>query len=130
MSYNEELAVRVRAALAGRRGVEEKKMFGGLAFLLRGKMFCGVLKGDLVVRVGPERNQEALRQPHTRPLDFTGKSMKGYVYVAPQGYRDRKTLDRWLDWATEFVAALPARSPKVERRTKPGRGSKKKGGSP
>ena len=77
MAYDEKLAARVRGALAGRGGVEEKKMFGGLTFMLRGKMCCGVLKGDLVLRVGPDRAAGALKSPHARPFDFTGRPMKG-----------------------------------------------------
>ncbi len=126
MGYSEPLAERVRAALQGKRGVAEKKMFGGLAFFLRGKMFCGVLKDDLVVRVGPERNDLALRQPHARPMDFTGKPMKGYVYVAPAGCRDASVLRRWLEWGAEFAATLPVSSPRVGRRARQARGRKEK----
>lgn len=116
MGYNEALAGRVRSALREKRGVVEKKMFGGLAFLLRGRMFCGVLRNDLVVRVGPGRSDEALRQPHARPMDFTGKPMKGYVYVAAAGCRDARIMRRWLEWGAAFAATLPGGSSRVGRR--------------
>jgi hypothetical protein len=82
-------------------------MFGGVAFLLDGKMFCGVIRDQLVVRVGPERNDEALRQPHARPMDFTGRPMKGYVYVTPAGHRAGAALRNWVQWGADFASTLP-----------------------
>ena len=81
MAYDEELAGRVRAALADRTDVEEKKMFGGLSFMVAGQMCCGVLKGDLVVRIEPAEFDTLVAQPHVRPFDFTGRPMQGMVYV-------------------------------------------------
>ena len=107
MAFDEKLADRVRGALAGRRDVTERRMFGGLAFLLDGKMFCGVQGGELMVRVGPERHQAALGRPHVRPMDFTGRPMKGYVYVAAPGVKTRKAVARWADEAARFVSGLP-----------------------
>jgi TfoX/Sxy family transcriptional regulator of competence genes len=98
MSYDEKAAERARKALSGRRGMSEKKMFGGIAFMLNGAMCCGVLKDDLVVRVGAALNAKALAQPHTRPFDFTGKPMAGIVYVAPAGYRSGAALGKWIRW--------------------------------
>jgi TfoX/Sxy family transcriptional regulator of competence genes len=109
LSYSEQLATRVRETLAGRRGVVEKKMFGGLAFLLDGKMCCGVLRDDLVVRVGLEDYARALEMPHARPMDFTGKPMTGFVYVASAGCRDARRLRQWVNWGAEFVSALAAK---------------------
>ena len=106
MAYNEELADRVRKALAGRRGLAEKKMFGGLTFMLAGNMCCGVLKDDLVVRVGPEGYAEALAEPHARRMDFTGRPMKGMVYLGPEGYRTEADLARWVKRAADFAASL------------------------
>lgn len=106
MAYNEKLARRVRTALQSRRGVTEKKMFGGLAFLAGGRMFCGIVKDDLMVRVGPERYAEALRKPHVRPMDFTGRPMKGYVFVGPAAFKSAKALAEWLARAAEFAAKL------------------------
>ena len=85
MSYDETLAERIRKALEHRRDVTEKKMFGGLAFLLEGSMFCGIVKDELMVRVGTARYEEALTEPHVRPMDFTGRPARGYVFVAPPG---------------------------------------------
>ena len=109
MSFDEELAERIRDA-ARSEGVAEKKMFGGIAFLRAGRMFCGIAKRDLMVRVGPDRYAEALRQPHARPMDFTGRPMNGYVFVAPPGYRSDAALEKWLRWGLDFVATLPAKS--------------------
>ena len=85
MAYDEKLADRIRQAVGPRGDVTEKKMFGGLAFLLDGKMFCGIVKDDLMVRVGPERYEAALAEAHVRPMDFTGRPMNGYVYVGRGG---------------------------------------------
>jgi TfoX/Sxy family transcriptional regulator of competence genes len=118
MSYDEGLADRIRDVVASQAGVGERQMFGGIAFLLGGKMFCGIVKDELMVRVGPDRHAEALRQPHVRPMDFTGRPMKGYVFVAPSGYESDAALEKWVSWALEFVAALPAKSPPKQRRRK------------
>jgi TfoX/Sxy family transcriptional regulator of competence genes len=107
MSYDEGLAERILVVLEDERGVTEKKMFGGVAFLLNGKMFVGIVKDDLMVRVGPDNNDEALKQPHTRPMDFTGKPMAGYVFVAPAGIAEDKVLDKWIRLAAKFVVTLP-----------------------
>lgn len=103
MAYDEKLAARVRQALAGRRGVEEKKMFGGLTFMLRGSMCCGVLKEELILRVGPDRAGEALKSPHARPFDFTGRPLKGIITVAPAGCRTSPMIKKWVGLAVDFV---------------------------
>ena len=107
MAYDETLAERIRQALAVREGLTEKKMFGGIAFMLRGNMSCGVVSGDLMVRVGPERYEEALARPHARPMDFTGRPMKGLVYVGPEGLRSDADLNDWVRLAEEFAGSLP-----------------------
>jgi TfoX/Sxy family transcriptional regulator of competence genes len=109
MAFDERLAGRIRQAISKRPGAEEKKMFGGLAFLDRGRMFCGILGDDLVVRVGAEAHEELVTKPHVRPMDFTGRSMKGYVYVGPGGYRTKQTLDRWIEAGLKGAAAAPAK---------------------
>ena len=83
MPYDERLAGRVRAVMADADGVRERKMFGGLAFLLNGNMCCGVVRDDLMVRVGPDDYDQSLKRAHARPMDFTGKPMKGFVDVSP-----------------------------------------------
>jgi TfoX/Sxy family transcriptional regulator of competence genes len=109
MAYDTKLADRVRRAVETRRDVTEKAMFGGLAFLLDGKMFCGISKGDLMVRVGPDRHDEALGRPHVRPMDFTGRPMKGYVFVGPEGCRTRRMVEPWVERGATFVATVEAR---------------------
>lgn len=107
MAYDEKLADRIRKILARRKGLTEKKMFGGLAFLLHGKMCCGALKDDLVVRVGPEQYESALSRPHARPMDLTGRPLKGFVFVSLNGYKTDKALAKWVEQAVEFVMTLP-----------------------
>ena len=107
MAYDEAVAARVRRAVGRRQGLTEKKMFGGLAFLLRGHMCCGVVGDELMVRVGPEEYQTALANPHARPMDFTGKPLTGFVYIAPRGLASDRNLDSWLRKATAFVSTLP-----------------------
>jgi hypothetical protein len=106
MAYDLALADRIRRAVAGRAGVTEKAMFGGLAFLLDGKTFCGIVKQDLMVRVGPDRYEESLRRPHARPMDFTGRPLKGYVYIGPEGCRTLSMVRGWTDKGAAFVATL------------------------
>ena len=106
MTYNEKLADRVRNTLAGCKGLTEKKMFGGISFMLNGKMCCGVVKEDLVVRVGPERYEEALAEPYVRPMDFTGRPLRGFVFVGPPGYQTNEALANWVGRAAHFVTSL------------------------
>jgi TfoX/Sxy family transcriptional regulator of competence genes len=106
VAYDEKLAARVRELLKGKRGIVEKKMFGGIAILHKGKMCCGVLNGDLVARVGAEGHAKALAQPHVRPMDFTGRPMKGYVYVAPAAIKHKRSLKRWVDACVAYAATL------------------------
>lgn len=109
MAFSESLAGRIRDALARRRGIEEKKMFGGIGFLLNGNMLVGVWKDSLIVRLGPERGEEALLESHVREFDITGKPMKGWVMVEPEGVEDDDQLKEWIDRATRFVKTLPAK---------------------
>ncbi len=104
MAYDQKLAERIRHALGGRKSVSEKKMFGGLAFLVGGKMLCGIVKDDLMVRVGPERYGEALRRPHVRPMDFTGRPMKGFVFVGPAACGTDEAVTAWVELGADFVA--------------------------
>jgi TfoX/Sxy family transcriptional regulator of competence genes len=107
VAYDEGLAERIRSLLGDELRVTEKKMFGGVAFLLDGKMFVGIVKNDLMARVGPDAYQAALKQPHTRPMDFTGKPMEGYVFVAPPGTSEDDALERWIRQSARFAATLP-----------------------
>lgn len=114
MAYDEHLATRVRKILVGQTGVIEKKMFGGLAFMIRGNMCCGVNAGDLMVRVGPDAYEEALARPHVREMDFTGRPLRGMVYVGPTGCKSDDVLRGWVERGVSFSAALPNK--RVKRR--------------
>ena len=109
MAYDDRLAERVRELLQGKRGVTEKKMFGGLAFMARGNMSVGVIDDHLMVRVGPEAHEKALSRKHVRPMDFTGRPLTGFVYVAPPGIRTRAQLSSWIDKGLSFAASLPVK---------------------
>ena len=109
MAYNEELAERIRHGLARRKGIEEKKMFGGVGFLLHGNLLVGVWKDSLIVRLGPEEGEEALKEPHVSEFNITGRSMKGWVLVEPQGVEDDEQMSAWIQWAMKFVGKLPAK---------------------
>ena len=106
MAYDEQLAARVRALLADRADVSERKMFGGLTFMLGGNMCCGVNKDELIVRLDPEREDEALSRPHARAMDFTGRRMPGFITVQPEGL-DGEQLDEWVQDAVARAASLP-----------------------
>jgi len=117
VAYDEDLAGRVRALLARRADVVEKKMFGGLCFMVNGAMCCGLTKSDFMVRVGPARYEEALAEPHARPMDFTGRALPGMVFVAPDGVRTPAALKRWVERGVSFVSSLPAKAaPKRARK--------------
>jgi TfoX/Sxy family transcriptional regulator of competence genes len=107
MAYDESDAYRVRAALAQHEGVTERKMFGGLAFMVGGHMCCGVMNKHLMVRVGPQQYDAALAQPHAREMDFTGRPMKGMVWVDPPGYATDEDLQAWVEQGLAFVTGLP-----------------------
>ncbi len=107
MAFDERLAERIRAQLGKRRGLVEKKMFGGLAFLLNGNMCCGVHGQDMIVRVDPEQTGQSLRQPHTRIFDLTGRPMKGWILVQPKGLARAAGLAKWVDAGVKFAASLP-----------------------
>ena len=107
MAYNEDTAQRVRDLLAGEPGISEKKMFGGLCIMASGNMACGVLNDDLVIRVGPDGHEEAVTLPHARPMDLTGRPMKGMVYVGPRGFASPEDLKGWVDRGLRFARSLP-----------------------
>jgi TfoX/Sxy family transcriptional regulator of competence genes len=110
MAYDESLADRLRQALSRRRGYTERKMFGGIAFLLNGNVCVGVWKNSLIVRLGPERGTQALREANVRPFDITGRAMTGWILVEPAGIADQQDLLDWIDEAQRFVRTLPAKS--------------------
>jgi TfoX/Sxy family transcriptional regulator of competence genes len=101
MAYNEQLASRVREALSGTRKLLEKKMFGGIVFMVNDKMCVGVDKEDLMLRCEPERSDELLSRKGTRPFDLTGKPMKGWLLIGPEGTKSKKDFDWWIQTAIE-----------------------------
>jgi len=107
MPYNEGIAARLREQFADMPNVAEKKMFGGIAFMVNGHMSCGVTNATLMVRVGPDNYEYALARPHARTMDFTGKPLKGFVYVAPAGFESDAALASWVDLSLDFVLRLP-----------------------
>lgn len=109
MAYDEGVAERLREAFSTRRDVAEKKMFGGIAFMVNGHMCCGVVNDMLMARVGPDHYDAALKKPHARKMDFTGRPMKGFVYVAPEGFESDKDLADWVRICLNFVTTLPAK---------------------
>ncbi len=110
MAYDERLADRVRVILAGDPGLSERKMFGGLAFMLDGNMWCGIVDERLMLRLGADLAEKALERTHVYPMDFTGRPMAGMVYVAPEGLRG-KALRSWLEQAVGFARTLPPKRP-------------------
>jgi TfoX/Sxy family transcriptional regulator of competence genes len=115
---DEELVYRIRRALRGKRDVAERRMFGGVAFLVRGHMAFGTVRGSLMVRLGEAGAAEALKEPHVDPMDFTGKVLKSMAYVRPAGLRTDTALRQWLNRASEFARALPPKAPGKKRRGK------------
>ena len=109
MPYNQELAKRIRAEIDRLPGLIEKKMFGGAGFMLQGNMACGVHGDTLIVRIGPERYEQGLAQPHTRPFDMTGRPMAGWIVVEPAGYATDADLQAWVRQGVEFALSLPAK---------------------
>lgn len=109
MAFDEKLANRVRSQLGPRRGLTEKKMFGGLAFLLNGNMCCGVRGDELIVRIAPERTDEALSQRHTRIFDLSGRPMNGWILVQPPGLKTKAALAKWVGAGVEYASSLPAK---------------------
>jgi hypothetical protein len=109
VAFDPGLAERIRDALRDQRDTSERKMFGGLAFMSRGHMFVGILGDTLMARVGPDHYAGALARPGVREMDFTGRPMKGYVFVAPEAVADDAELQRWIARCLGFVGSLPSK---------------------
>jgi TfoX/Sxy family transcriptional regulator of competence genes len=110
MAYDEKLAERIRHLLAGNPAVSERKMFGGIAFMVGGNMCCGIVRDELMVRLGAERYEDALAQPHARPMDFNGRPMKGMVYVGVNGTKRDEELAEWVERGVSYASSLPAKA--------------------
>jgi len=108
MAYNAEIADRVLKMMVGWEGLTERKMFGGIAFMLNGNMCFGVTNDDLMLRLGADGLEDALDQPHARPMDFTGRPMKGFVFVDAGAVGDR-VLRQWIQRGVTFAESLPAK---------------------
>jgi hypothetical protein len=111
MAYDEGLATRVREAIGDRPGLAEKRMFGGLAFLVHGNMACGVRGDDLIARIAADAADAALQEPGARPFDLTGRPMQGWLQVAPDGHAEDDDLRRWVDRGVAFATSLPPKAP-------------------
>ena len=126
MAYDQGLAERIREILVDRQDVSEKLMFGGLAFMIRGHMSVGIVKNELMVRVSPDAFEKLVKQPHARPMDFTGRPMKGFVFVAHAGIEADEDLQRWVGHGVDNAKSLPVKAvspPRVpkKKRVKPKR---------
>jgi TfoX/Sxy family transcriptional regulator of competence genes len=109
MAFNEVLAERIRRQIARRKNIKEKQMFGGVGFLLKGNMLVGVWKDSLIARLGPEEGNAAVKEPHVKAFDITGRPMKGWVLVAAEGVEDDEQLSDWIQRARKYVGPLPAK---------------------
>ena len=110
MAYDEETAERVRRILSGRRDVVEKRMMGGVCFMVKGAMCCSVSgRGGLMVRVGPDAHEQTLRELHVTPMEMRGRIMTGFVRVAPDGYRTDAALKKWVERGLDYIATRPAK---------------------
>jgi hypothetical protein len=107
VAYDQQLADRIERLLVTHTPVTTRRMFGGLAFLVDGHMCCGVVGSELMARVGPDAYRRALAEEHARPMDFTGRPMRGFVFVAEPGIRDEEALGAWLERCVDFVRSLP-----------------------
>ena len=119
MPYNDRLAERIHRILADKEGFTERRMFGGIAFMLNGNMCCGVINDYLILRLGSEEAQRALREPHAKEFDLTGRPTKGIILVTPSGYASEDSLRRWLRRAADFTSSLQpkgSKNPKPRRR--------------
>ncbi len=107
MLFDEVVAVRVRAEMADLPGYSERKMFGGICFMINENMYCGVIRDELMVRLGNDLAGEALDEPHTRPMDFTGRPMRSMIFVEPEGFSSKPDLEHWVKKAVSFTGTLP-----------------------
>lgn len=115
MAYNEDLAHRIRVVLASQEDLEEKKMMGGLTFMVNGKMCVGVVKDDLMVRLNPDLQSEVIERNGCREMDFTGKPMKGYVFVSPEAIESEKELTYWVNLGLDYNSIAKAAKKKAKK---------------
>jgi TfoX/Sxy family transcriptional regulator of competence genes len=125
MAYSEELADRIRAELSSRDDVVEKKMFGGIAFMVAGSMAVGIIGKDLMARVGPDNYERALARPHADLMKFTGRPLSGFVLVNAKGIATRATLKKWIAETVAFALTLPKKKPKKKSAAKTKSGARR-----
>lgn len=121
MAYDEGLVQRIRELLDDDARVSEKKMFGGIAFFVNGNMAAGTMKDELMVRVGPDGHDEAIAQPHARAMDFTGRTMRGFVQVEPAGFEEDADLRAWLARGIAFAEKHEKKKPRAKPAAKKGK---------
>ncbi|MEZ6123331.1 MAG: TfoX/Sxy family protein [Planctomycetaceae bacterium] len=107
---DEQLIERIRPLMKRRRGSSEQKMFGSICFMIHGNMCVGPWKGSLIVRLNRDRHDDILAEPHVRPMDITGKVMKGWARILPAGIRSDDDLKHWVDRSVRYVRTLPAKT--------------------
>ena len=115
MGYDLKIAERFRRSLSSQKEVVEKRMVGGLSFVVGGSMCCGVTGSDLMVRVGAEARERALARPHVRPMEFAGRPLAGFVLIDPEGFRTDAALTAWVQQGLDFAATLPVKRPAASR---------------
>ncbi len=118
MAYDEGLAQRIRELIEDDPRISEKKMFGGVAFLANGNMAVGIIKDELMVRVGPDAFEAAIALPHARAMDFTGRPMRGFVQVAPAGFEEDEDLRAWLARGIDFAASHEKKAARALKKPK------------
>ena len=109
MAYNIALAEKIQKRMEKQKGFSQRKMFGGICYMINGNMACGIVGDDLMVRVGPKDYQRSLRRSHARPMDFTGRPLKGFVYVSAKGYDREAALKEWIGIGAQFARSLPTK---------------------
>jgi hypothetical protein len=119
MAFDETLATRIRAILDDRRDLVEKHMFGGVCFMIRGHMCCGIVGSSLMARLDPDAADRLVEEPHVRPMDFTGRPMRGFLFVDPEGLGTAKSLRRWVDKCVAFAEGKPRKAVKTKDRRLP-----------
>jgi TfoX/Sxy family transcriptional regulator of competence genes len=120
------VAHRLRELLEEDPAVTEKKMFGGLCFLHRGNMCCGIVRDELMLRVGPDQHGDCLAQPHAREMDFTGRAMKGMIYVGVDGFSEDEDLEAWVERGLSFARSLPSKAAVAKKKAAARKSTKKK----
>jgi hypothetical protein len=124
MAFNEQLAERVRASMAAHAPFDERRMFGGISFLVGGNFACGVMNDDLLVRFDPASEDDLMARPHARPFEMGGRTSNGWLLVAPEGTKAKRDFERWVGVGVAYASSLPAKDA-----DKPSTATRRRGGS-